>query len=697
MMKYLGVFLSDQPSRDGIQFTISALEDTIWQGSIVGTPTNISHDIHRTAGWSFTKGLFFAPNKVLVMGCTWVADSENDYEIISDAKSKYFTHHLNTQIQPHYTQFIDALKELYIEDKGKWFYNSIVLYGYNDIVFNAFPDLSNQLDKDGLIEIQWFLDKFEHLSQGVFKKKDSDLAVILHPYFRKSTSIFNNFNWEFIDEFLSFAKVADVKIKIKIDGDFLGYAPSFITGMEFEYWWGPKYNDDISSIPSGLTTYGSSDYEKLYYNLVKTEFVWKNDNDLYTFEMEEVKNEPAPTLKDTYTCRYVHSIYDSKNKSFNHFDGAIRAYDTDLMIDRLDKKMTEMGRRSQYTKLFRIDGSLPLSSWKSLVTKYLQGNPQIYEYFELQKPNIDLEKQDETKTAFEKYLPYSINKGEGIRLYVSYREKVKKKTINRYISSCDEILLENGKFKALEYFTVELVKAIRRVGASIDLPNDCLFIIPEDYYCNIPCITHGDTNTQKLVNETVDGIKLLITQLLKNNSNEVISFSLSWDIDENEVLISFIGHIFDLDLWFKSFDSIPTHRDGFKSWLTAQSKFIKENGIENQYPVLSEIIKDDGMLFFTRRLILKDIKNMSFPDKSNHNLYEIEFDEGKEDLAELLRTQQLYMAPLINVKKMICNKTGLNYIESPYSAIFNETQQELVDCEMLCFYWTDKPRPISIG
>ena len=59
MKKMIGVFLSDGLSRDGVQFTIPELEDVIWQRSFSGNPTNIFHDIHRTVGWSFTKGLFF--------------------------------------------------------------------------------------------------------------------------------------------------------------------------------------------------------------------------------------------------------------------------------------------------------------------------------------------------------------------------------------------------------------------------------------------------------------------------------------------------------------------------------------------------------------------------------------------------------------------------------------------------------------
>ena len=73
------------------------------------------------------------------------------------------------------------------------------------------------------------------------------------------------------------------------------------------------------------------------------------------------------------------------------------------MIERLDSKMTEFGRRSNYTKLFRVDGKLSLDRWKSLVTNYLQGNPQIYEYFNLPKPavkQIPNHEEEKTKDKF---------------------------------------------------------------------------------------------------------------------------------------------------------------------------------------------------------------------------------------------------------------------------------------------------------
>ena len=140
--------------------------------------------------------------------------------------------------------------------------------------------------------------------------------------------------------------------------------------------------------------------------LTELEFFWKSNNELHEFELEEVKDDLAPTLTDTYGCRYIHSIYNKDNSEFQHFDGAIRSYSTELMSERRDSKMTEFGRKSDYTKLFRVDGKLSLSSWKSLVTNYLQGNPEIYEYFNLPKPSVkQVQPEENEKSPLEKVYP----------------------------------------------------------------------------------------------------------------------------------------------------------------------------------------------------------------------------------------------------------------------------------------------------
>lgn len=697
MDKRLAIFNSDQVSRDGTRFTISALEDGVWMASVFGIPSNLSHDVHRPVGWAYAKGLYFEPTRVLTVGYFLIAVDEKDIASISKARQAFFANRQNREIAPHADKFKEILGRLYKEKEGNWFSCGMVLYGYKDIVLEAFPELANNIsaDKDGLVNLADLLNEFDYLAQGAFRKKGSDLGIIAHPYFRKSFSIYNNFHWKFLDELIALHKREGIASKIRLDLDYLGYAPSYLPAHEFEYWWGPKYNDDIADIQPGLTQHGSDEFERLYYSILRTEFVWTKEGDLHTLELEEVRDQPAPTLVDTYACRYVHSIFDKGKKGFNHFDGAIRAYDTELMLERVEKKITEMGRRSRYTKLFRVDGNLPLSDWKSLVTNYLQGNPQIYEYFGLPKPGVQTVADPEIQTPFEKYVPYSMNRGEGVRLYVSYHAKVDEQPHPRFVSSHDEITLEDGPQKAIEFFTIELRKVFQRLGVDLVLPNDCIFIIPEDYYSNIPCIFHGDVKTQQLVDDTVKCLKILLARLVTTSKREVLSTTLAWNIEDKKVVVSVIGHIADLSTWFNSFSRIPVSREDFKSWLTSQAKFIKSNGKGSVCPVLGKVICDDGTLYMKRRPVHEDA-TISFPDKTDPMRYELSIDEGKEDLANSVNDRKLFIAPTMILKKMLCEKSGQDYIESPYSVVLDDdAKQKLVSCKLISFHWTDKPRPIA--
>lgn len=698
MKKQLAIFNSDGISRDGMQFSIGALEDGIWLTSLYGVPSNYSHDIHRPVGWSYAKGLFFEPEKVLTIGYFLIAENTDDLTNVNDARKRFFNHMLYKNIEPYAEAFKTAMDTLYDEHEKGWFYNSLVLYTYKNIAAKAFPKLAEHLknDKDSLINLDFLLTEFVYLGQGVFKKNDSDLCVVAHPYFRKSLSIFNNFHWIFLDELVALHGQPGIKLKLKLDVDFIGYAPSYIPSHEFEYWWGPKYNDDITSIADGLTQYKSDEFERAYYQIDRTEFVWKHEDNLYTLELEEVRDEPAPTLGDIYGCRYVHSIWDTNKNGFDHFDGAIRSYDMELMLERVEMKMTEMGRRSEYTKLFRIDGNLPLENWKSLVTNYLQGNPQIYEYFGLPKPDVQqLLQPDPEPTALEKYIPYSINKRDGIRLYVSYHAKEEEKQGDRYFSSYDELELEDGKHKVIEHFTVDVVKAFDRVGVRIDLPVDYELVLHEDYYHNIPCIFHAGSNLQEALNDTVKGVKFLLKKLIETNNYHVVSFSLAWNWEDRKVNLAFMGHVEDVSKWLSSFAQIPLKRNDFKNWLDQQTKYIKANGLLKHCPVLSSVIASDGMLFLNRRLVHYDAV-MSFPDHGDFSKVSLTIDDNNKLLESALNNKEIYPTPALLVKKMTCSRSSTDYSLSPYSYYLdNDTDQLMDDVQIIAFYWTDKPRPIQ--
>ncbi|WP_417357830.1 hypothetical protein [Flavobacterium sp.] len=270
----------------------------------------------------------------------------------------------------------------------------------------------------------------------------------------------------------------------------------------------------------------------------------------------------------------------------------------------------------------------------------MQGNPQIYEYFGLEKPLVQQVESTEELSAMEKYVPYSINENDGIRLYVSYNKREEVQDHACSFSSNDVITLKEGKIKIIDHFATEVKKAIEEVGGTIVLPADIIFALPEDYYCNIPNIFHWDKDAQKLVNQTVDGFRLMLNKMVLRKGNEVMSISLSWNVEDKEVVLSFMGHVSDLNYWLQSFQSIPVSRAEFKSWLESQAVYIKSKGINTACPVMSEIVCGDGMLFFKRRLVQNDAK-LTFPDQNDFNKSELEFDDDKEDLIHAINQNQI--------------------------------------------------------
>ncbi|WP_157602317.1 hypothetical protein [Sphingomonas sp. PR090111-T3T-6A] len=170
----------------------------------------------------------------------------------------------------------------------------------------------------------------------------------------------------------------------------VGHPASARETMELEYWHGPQYSDDIAAIPSGVTEHKSSDGERHYSGIDKTQLWWKapevrpggnNERIVRTFEVEELVEDPSHGLGGgAYGCRYGHAEYDLNAKAVSHFDGAIRAYDGDAYLDRIDHRIDRAGKYADYTKLFRLDGEIPVPRWKAVLTDWFRGNRLIPEY-----------------------------------------------------------------------------------------------------------------------------------------------------------------------------------------------------------------------------------------------------------------------------------------------------------------------------
>lgn len=691
MKTSFSIFSTDEVNRYGHQIALSALEDGVWQSGVIGLPMHLGHDMHRPTGWAIPFGIYLEPSIAYTVGRTQLAEDDNDIQNINKARQNVILKQQIDAIEPYKEDFIKLLGDNYSEN-GKFHYPSCVAYIEENILSKVFPQLDKlaKKEKAGLIYLKDLLKEFEYLSQGVFKHKKSDLTIFAHSFFRKSLSRLNNFHFIFLDELIELSKNEDVNVRILLDNDMIGFAPSYLTSFEYEYWWGPKYNDDIKNIQAGLTQYGSDEFEKLYYSILRTEFYWKHDENNYEFELEEVKNEPSPQFEDSYGCRYVHSIYKKDEEYFDHFDGAIRSYDTETMLERIDSKMTEFGRKSEYKKIFRVDGKLPLSNWKSLTTNYLQGNPQIYEYFGLEKPEIKQVIHDTSISIKDKLVPYSIDKGMGIRMLVSYHEKTESLDYQRYISITDSLTLGEESFDAIEIDTYEIKKALNRLDSDLFIPENLTLLAPEDLYCNIPCIFHTDENCEENLNLTMDAFKMIFEALNQRDDEKVFSFTLAWNIEDKEVRISILGHVSDLYEWIKMNKHIPVEREEFKKWFEEQAKFINKLPEKRNSPNLSEIVKFDGVLYLKRRLVNSDV-DIKYKPTTEGLKYEMLLKEGQNDLLASIKNGEIAPATSSIIEEVICDKSKLNYLESPYSTYLDNVAQRIQKYTPIGMYWTDKP------
>ncbi|MFK5958476.1 MAG: hypothetical protein QM495_06325 [Lutibacter sp.] len=668
------------------------MEDMMWEKATEGVPMHIGHDMHRPIGCMIPYALYFEPSIVRQLGLSLFPETNEESHQILNFKKYTHSKHLKEDIDKNNGELFRILEEG-LSEKYRYISAGTLAILENNIVATYFSKLVNLKDKAGLINIKDLEKDFTYKHHGVFIHKVLPLCIYSHSYFRKSLSRLNNFHHLFLDEFMTHKNNNKITLKMAIDWDMIGYAPDFLQTLEFEYWFGPKYNDDISKINPGLTKHICNDFEKQYFEVSSTEFYWKNNKNLKEFELEELKENNVPTTDDFFGCRYIHSIYDTNKDTFIHFDGAIRGYTSELYFDRIDQNMTEFGRRSNYKKLFRIDGDLELKNWKNLITKYMQGNPLIYEYFDIDKPKSQYEKGKRVKTLTEKLVPHSIDEKDGIRLLVSYHNKNEDFANKTHsVSIYDIVSLGNTSHSILEANIIEIKKALERLGRNLFIPNDVLLGSFNDTYWNIPCIFHNRKNEEEDIKITLLALKSVFFKMIERKLDSVISFTLSWNMEDKEVRISCYGHVENLYEWLQSFESIPITRIQFKKWLEDQREYINSNfnGIIDK-PLIQDIAQFDGVLFIKRIMIQDEFEPT--PIKKDDSLicqFKIPSNYSK-DYSEIIEGK---IAPIMAyiIDKSTCSKTGLDYVDSPYSKFLDEDVHTIIEkVSSLNFYWSDRP------
>lgn len=411
MKRQLGIFANDQITRAYTRIPASELMAAeernrlarLQQNLPAGVPSHIQHDLHRPIGWSRVLGHMIDGAMVRAIGQVDEVETDEEKQALKMVADRYWKLHHEEGMDLIKLELSDLVQPLVL-DQPQYLQMEAFVVSSPGLAAQLYPELfdekSEAVDKDGLTDYRIITTRMKLLHPGVFLDVEKGLVLFAHRFFRRSLSHKNKLNEYFLQSFhRTAAEFSQLTPKLRLDPDLIGHPATVNNLMELEHWHGPKFRDDIESIRAGATEYKASNRTRFFEGVDRTHFWWKSAETrevdgkqvLYrTSEVEELIDNASGGLEDDrYGCRYTHAEFSPTASAITHFDGAIRAYHAEAYLERIEKQIDRAGKHSEYTKLFRFDGLLPVERWKRLMSDYFRGNALVPEY--LGAPSTEFE------------------------------------------------------------------------------------------------------------------------------------------------------------------------------------------------------------------------------------------------------------------------------------------------------------------
>lgn len=685
LLEMIGVVNSDQVNKHNIKFTVGALEsayDSNWEQ---GIPSFLGHDHTKPIAWTFVKALYFEPGLVRTTNVTHIPETEKESIGIGEKINHYYTSKTDEFIKPYKDKLL-KLCSTFLSASYKFYATDSAAIVDEGIVRRIFPEIFETDDKHGLV----CLSKLNPVSPGIYEK--NGLLLYASQYFRRSFSRLNTLNTPFLQRLQAIGTTDRVTTKIFLDPDMIGLAGSHYEVLEFQYWWGPKFTENLNDIPLGVTTHKTSEKQMFFNDIQSTEFWWYEQDGKKTLECEEVVVKPSFDLNTSnYGCRYVHSMISEATSTPFHLDGAIRRYDEDRIINRWDSDIKNAGKDTVYCKLWRLDGDITVSEWKELITHFYRDNTLIGEYFGGEDPQKSfqpeiLENSDGNGLDLSNYSPSYMKKGDGVRVSISYGNLRNSKNNKREIISPHTF----NEFIYIETDTIEIIKRLRKRGESIKISSNIKMIAYEDLVTNFPIITHKGRNAVTDANVTLEVILDLCESWKAKFDDRTISVNIAIEYEKKEILFSFAGQIEDILVLFKSNNmQFPNQESEMGSWCEKLAENLTEKfSKSNDDPKLHKILKKSGILYFDRVFLEKDYE--LYWDKGKNTVgVNLKIPKNEESLLANIMNGSLQLAPIYLVNKSKCSKCNREYKScncTKYSD--NNIYEKMEDIKNLGIFWT---------
>jgi len=708
MKIYKGIAGTDGENRNNICVPFMALLNAYDEYPLSGIPSNLGHDSTKPIGWTYIDGIYIEPGKSYIINSLNMADSPED--------QKWLRYKIGARYQDFLNNNNDDIERLrfLLEDKlskdAEVVPTNGIAFHDNSILYRVFPQFKPDDPKDtkALTPLK-VLPECAQFIPGIFRI--GDFLIYAHTYFRRGFSVVNSLNDEFLSKLVSLRNKEGVDVGIKLDPDLIGLAGTENSELEFQYMWGPKFDKDLTRIPHGVTRHDNSEFDRLFTGIDRTEFGWYVQDGNKTLECEEISDEQENIVANDeklFGCRYIHSFLNSATGLPTHLDGAVRAYTADQISERIDTPIDHVGRNTRYTKLWRIDGDLPVETWKELITSYFRDNRLVGEYLggedEKLEQYINEDNTPDAKDPIEAYIPIALNREDGIRFFYSRWEKDDSilfknqkmpsgengddhDTFKSYNSEPDVVIksyetLKYGdrKFSIIESETVSIAKELARKGLKYYCADKSIRVAHEDLILNFPLFECRTYDTARSVIETFfDFCRFWKEQ----GDDRKISFSICVPYRDDVIHVSFAGHVDDLVDVFTKMDALfaDSAKDLHK-WLQRLYNINNHYRSADNHPRATEFVTNSKELYIKRTQVPWDI--ITSVNKSGT----ITVMMNRDDL-EFLNRNGIIARPVYIVCRSVCSKCGRDFTQCECSKLDDGVTEIMKDYGLLEYCWAD--------
>lgn len=272
-------------------------------------------------------------------------------------------------------------------------------YGTDDFVslqpeaYDVHQQIGLERDDENLTTIN---SDFELRRQGIIYKGHH--LIFYHPFLRRFFRA--NFT-EVTTCILNLSKLPECTLKVAVDPFRLTRRESYREIMEFDHWWGKKFDPAKLNDPhfTFKNIYGRQpeDFNNHTLPIDRIEVKAQHRNNEKIFEIEEITPPPSLLHREEYNLgkhalsyserfrfvKYAHFIWDVASQHFCHLDIAVIIYDLEKYEDRFALRHPGIGavEKVDKIKLVRVDGKIPLEAVEHLCTDFYRYNELIGEFF----------------------------------------------------------------------------------------------------------------------------------------------------------------------------------------------------------------------------------------------------------------------------------------------------------------------------